>query len=183
LDRKLREEAPDLLQALDNGEKFFEKLVSTYTGNNPYAHVPVLDAIDPRTFVDAWLAAPKKGWYWIGNAIDERYKASFHTDALRRERPWARQVVDLLKAEVEKLQGFSRFRLSRAIPRSVGSAEEHDSDGQIMTTVEKLAAQESDETLVAGISAALNDEPKLGQTRRRRSTKPRRPIDRGDRDS
>ena len=183
LDRKLLEEAPDLLQALDNGEKFYEQLVSTYKGNNPYAHVPILDAIDPRAFVDAWLAAPKKGWYWIENAIDERYKATFHTDALRRERPWIRQVVGLLKAEVEQLQGFSKFRLSRAIPRSVRSAEEHDVVEQGVTTVGTPTTQESNEAVVTGISAALNDEPKTGQTRRRRPTKPRKSVERDDRDS
>lgn len=141
LDRKLRAEAPALLDALQNGERFFEMMVATYKGNNPYAQVPILDTIDARNFVDAWLAAPKEGWYWIGNAINERYKASFHTEALRRERNWARQVVALLEGEVERLQGFSKLRLSRAIPRSVGAAEDDEVEDPVVQKVATLETQ------------------------------------------
>lgn len=116
LNLKLEAAIPDLLVALGRGEKFFEMLVSTYTGDNPYAHVAILDKIEPETFIKAWLAAPKASWYWIGNTISERYKASFHSDPLKRERPWAREVVRLLRAENSKLDGLARFRLSRAVP-------------------------------------------------------------------
>jgi hypothetical protein len=124
LERHLHQALPGLLDSLRQGEKFFEKLVTTYTGNNPYAHVAILDTIDPQTFVRAWLDAPKSGWYWIGSTINERYKTSFQSEPLRRERPWARQVVALLEQEVEKRHGFARLRLSRVVPRSVGGPED-----------------------------------------------------------
>lgn len=124
LDRKLAAETPALLDQLLDGEKFYEKVVSTYTGNNPYAQVAILDKIEPQEFVAAWLKAPKKAWYWIGSAINDRYKASFQIEELRQERSWARQVVALLNEEASKLDGFSKFRLLRAIPKAVNDDDE-----------------------------------------------------------
>lgn len=135
LERNLQEALPGLLDSLCQGEKFFEMLVTTYTGNNPYAHVAILNTIDPQIFVNAWLAAPKSAWYWIGSAINERYMASFQSEALRRERPWARQVVALLEQEVEKRNGFARLRLSRTVPRSVGGTDDDLDGDQIIPTV------------------------------------------------
>ncbi|WP_331375554.1 hypothetical protein [Sinorhizobium chiapasense] len=141
LSRALREKEPDILAALADGEKFFEMVVSTYTRKNPYAHVAILETIEPETFVSAWPMAPKSGWYWIGSAINERYKSSFHSEELRHERPWARQVVALLEEEVERFQGFARLRLSRAIPRSIGDADDDDVAAPMNGTVASIASQ------------------------------------------
>ncbi|TAX87427.1 ATP-binding protein [Rhizobium leguminosarum] len=141
LERRLQEALPGLLDTVGQGEKFFEKLVTTYTGNNPYAYVAILDTVDPQSFVKLWLAAPKSAWYWIGSAISERYKASFQSEALRRERPWARQVVALLEVEVEKRDGFARLRLSRTIPRSVGGPEDDLEDKPIIVTVGTVSGE------------------------------------------
>ena len=128
LDRNVGAEIPVLLDLLADGERFYESVVSTYTGNNPYAHVAILHKIEPKDFVAAWLQAPKKGWYWIGSAIDERFKLSFQVAELRQERSWARQVVSLLEEEASKLDGFSRLRIFRAIPKAVIEDEEEESD-------------------------------------------------------
>jgi hypothetical protein len=141
LSRELIQKQPDILAALADGEKFFEMVVSTYTGKNPYAHVAILETIEPETFVSAWLQAPKSSCYWIGSAINERYKSSFHSEELRRERPWARQVVALLDKEVESLQGFARLRLSRAIPRSVGNTDDDEAAGPVVATGASIADQ------------------------------------------
>ncbi|TAV02072.1 hypothetical protein [Rhizobium ruizarguesonis] len=174
LKRQLQEALPGLLDSLGQGEKFFEMLVTTYTGNNPYAHVAILDTIDPQTFVTAWLAAPKSAWYWIGSAINERYKASFQTEALRRERPWARQVVALLEQEVKKRHGFARLRLSRTVPRSVGGPEDDLDDKPIIVTVGTVSGQP-----IEGPSPQTEAEPakpaRAKRTKRAAPPKPKRP--------
>lgn len=157
LERELQQAAPDLLDALRHGEKFFEMLVTTYTSNNPYAHVAILDTIEPETFVKTWLAAPKSSWYWIGSAINERYKASFHSEALRRERPWSRQVIKLLESEVEKLQGFARFRLSRAMPQSIGGSDDDEIEEPTVRTIGALDGQPAGEQQPA--AEGHNEEP------------------------
>jgi len=128
LDAQLAMEAPALLDDLLNGKEFFEKLVSTYTGKNPYAYVPVLSKIDPEEFVQAWLNSPKEGWYWIGNTLAERHKRSFHTDALKVERSWLKEVVSLIEKETARFEGFRRFRLVRAIGPIASELKARDQD-------------------------------------------------------
>ncbi|OWV68080.1 hypothetical protein ATY76_14330 [Rhizobium sp. R339] len=132
LDKWLIEQAPVIIELLNDGKEFFEKFVQTYKGNNTFAHVAALDKISPEVFVAAFLNAPRSGWYWIGNAIDQRYKSSFQVTDLARERPWAKEVVRLLAEESAKLEGLAKFRLLRAIPKAV------DAEEPIVTTVAAL---------------------------------------------
>lgn len=174
MERKLQQALPSLLEALQEGEKFFEMLVSTYTGNNPYAHVSILDKFDPRTFVDAWLSAPKSSWYWIGSAINERYKSSSQSPALQRERPWMRQVVALLEEEVGKRQSFARLRLSRAIPRAVGGPEDDEDLIPIVETVAAIAIEPTEAKVASAIKFATNEQLPPKPAGRQLSTRPRR---------
>ncbi|MBY3386309.1 hypothetical protein [Rhizobium laguerreae] len=123
LDKWLIGQVPAVIELLLDGKEFFEKFVQTYKGNNTFAHVAVLDKIPPEQFVAAFLNAPKRGWYWIGNTVDQRYKSSFQMKDLEPERPWAVEVVKLLKEEAAKLEGLARFRLLRALPKAVGQEE------------------------------------------------------------
>ncbi|TCM55639.1 hypothetical protein C8J36_1033 [Rhizobium sp. PP-F2F-G48] len=131
LDAQLAMDAPALLDELVNGKEFFEKLVSTYTGKNPYAYVPVLSKLDPEEFVRTWLNSPKEGWYWIGNTLAERHKRSFQNDALEVERPWIKEVVSMVEKEMTRLKGFRRFRLVRAIQPIVTELKVDDQDDSL----------------------------------------------------
>ncbi|RYH00339.1 MAG: hypothetical protein EON58_00555 [Alphaproteobacteria bacterium] len=152
LERKLETEATPLLEALNDGEQFFELMVTTYKGNNRYAHVPILHKIDPADFVSAWLRAPKNGWYWISNSINERYKAGFQTTEMRQEWPWARQVVALLRQELDKLDGFAKLRLARALPAAVG---DNGDDELIEGTLETAATLDP---LPSDVKPAANED-------------------------
>lgn len=174
LERTLQEARPGLIDAMQDGKNFFELLVTTYTGKNPFAHVSVLDMIEPKAFIDAWLASPKPGWYWICNTISERYKASFHNQALRRERTWARQVVSLLQEEVAKHHGFARYRLSRIVP--VIGGPEDDVEPKILDVARLDGASLSDPFADSPLTIAAENEAAIDEPPARTARKQRPPA-------
>ncbi|ASY58302.1 hypothetical protein [Sinorhizobium sp. CCBAU 05631] len=122
LENKFGELIPALLEVVrSNGLTFFEMVCHTHNGTIVYEDIPILASIAPEDFVDAWLASPKAGWYWIENALKERHMAASHFSALEPETVWVPKVIRILQARAEKEKGLSQLRLIRAI-KKVGVA-------------------------------------------------------------
>ena len=115
---KFAELAPDLLKAVEaDGQQFLEQVCYTGKGTNRYASIPILAAIEPKDFIAAWMRSPKPNWYWISNALQERYKGARIEEALKPEARWIDEVVRLLGKEADKASGLAKLRLQRTIPR------------------------------------------------------------------
>lgn len=97
-----------------DGQKFFEKVCFTNSGKIEYEDIPVLAHIPAADFVDAWLASPKAGWYWIGNALKERHKATAHYSALKPETTWYPAVVREMEKRARAKSGLAKLRITRA---------------------------------------------------------------------
>lgn len=105
-----------LIAMNEDGAKFFELTCYTQTGNNKYAHVPILAVIDPVEFVQKWKHSPFQNWYWISSALQERYTASLTNPNLTPELPWLRRVAELWSQEAHALSGIPGLRMRRRIP-------------------------------------------------------------------
>ncbi|WP_156408538.1 MULTISPECIES: hypothetical protein [unclassified Ensifer] len=93
---------------------FFERACHSNAGSDPLAALPVLAAIDPVAFIDAWMLAPAENWYWISGALVNRYKSMSLSDTLSEELPWIARVLELLQEREEAAQsGILRLRIQR----------------------------------------------------------------------
>ncbi|MER9335326.1 KAP family NTPase [Mesorhizobium sp. M0293] len=118
LEAKFPELAPELLKIVEaDGQRFLEQVCYTGKGTNRYASIPILAAIEPKDFIAAWMRSPKPNWYWISNALQERYKGTRIEEALKSEAHWIDQVIKLLGEEADKASGLAKLRLLRTIPR------------------------------------------------------------------
>ncbi|MGB3389317.1 MAG: hypothetical protein WBA88_15170 [Pseudaminobacter sp.] len=118
LEAKFAELAPELLKVVEtDGQQFLEQVCSTGKGMNKYASIPILAAIEPKDFIAAWMRSPKPNWYWISNALQERYKGARMEEALKPEARWIDEVVRLLEEEADKAPGLAKLRLQRTIPK------------------------------------------------------------------
>jgi hypothetical protein len=115
LDRRLPELAKPLLEIVrTNGQLFFEKVCYTRNAKTEFEDIPILAHVAPKDFVDAWLASPKTGWYWIGNALKERAKAAPRYPALKTESAWYPKVVKEMQARARASSGLAKLRIDRA---------------------------------------------------------------------
>ncbi|RWO94314.1 MAG: hypothetical protein EOQ97_32245 [Mesorhizobium sp.] len=118
LEAEYPKRVPELLKVLEaDGQRFLEKICYTHKGSTEYGSVPILAAIDPKDFVAAWMRSPKANWYWISNALQERYKGSRVEHILNPEGPWIDAVIALLEEEADKATGLAKVRIQRAIPK------------------------------------------------------------------
>jgi hypothetical protein len=107
----------ELLKVVEtDGQQFFEEICHTSQGNNRYATIPILAAIEPEDFVAAWMRSPKPNWYWISNALKDRYNSGYLGRELKPEREWISKVIELLKEEESKALGLAKVRIQRTIP-------------------------------------------------------------------
>ncbi|BCM18627.1 hypothetical protein [Mesorhizobium sp. J8] len=118
LEAEFPKRIPELLKILEtDGQLFLEKICYTHKGNPEYGSIPILAAVDPKTFVAAWMRSPKQNWYWVSRALQERYKGSRVEDVLKPEAAWINAVVKLLDEEAAKATGLAKLRIHRTIPK------------------------------------------------------------------
>ncbi|TGP50642.1 hypothetical protein EN873_22385 [bacterium M00.F.Ca.ET.230.01.1.1] len=116
LDKRLLALTPGLLEVVrTDGQKFFEKVCYSRNGTIEFEDVPILSHIAVKDFVDAWMASPKTGWHWIGNALKERSKAAPRYPELHPEISWYPKVAKEMQARARATTGLTRFRIERAI--------------------------------------------------------------------
>lgn len=123
------EVVPGLLETLrTDGLKFFERVCFTRYAELEFDDIPILAAIPPADFVEAFLASPKAGWHWISSALKERHRAVVHYPSLEAEGQWLPIVVGLLREEAARMDGLARLRLTRAIEEMGFPADDGEGD-------------------------------------------------------
>ncbi len=116
LDKQIPELVPSLLEVVrEDGQKFFGMVCHTRNGSIEYEDIPILKHIPAKDFVKAWLNSPKSGWYWIGNALKERNKATAHYPSLKAEADWFPEVAKEMRNQAEERTGLARLRIIRAV--------------------------------------------------------------------
>ena len=112
--------AQKLLKTMNSDPKaFFEMVSPTNNGENPYAHVPVLHSIDPKEFVETWLALPHESWRLIEYALQGRYEHARLERELKAENKWAGEVHRLLLGKADSASGFNSLRIRRIVPKAL----------------------------------------------------------------
>lgn len=115
LEQTFSDRIPALLEVVrTDGQKFFEQVCHTYDGTIEYDDIPILASVSATDFVDAWLASPKSGWYWIGRALQERNTATGSYPALQPEAAWFPEVVTEMMRRATNETGLTRLRIARA---------------------------------------------------------------------
>lgn len=126
LEKTFSSSSEQLLTILSEDGRAFACLVSfSGDGDHRFARVPVLKALDPVVFVDAWLDASRanNSWLAIRRGLETRYEGLALADGatgqsgwLVPERDWIKEVISLMKRRAESSTGFVRYRIERAIP-------------------------------------------------------------------
>ncbi|MCF6293486.1 MAG: hypothetical protein L3J04_08845 [Robiginitomaculum sp.] len=96
-----------------DSEAFMDEVSQTYNGNGKYAGTAILSSIAPKTFVKAWLSAPKENWSDIQVALKNRYQSA-NFENLKSEQNWVIEVGKVFQQNVSKAKGFSALRIRRA---------------------------------------------------------------------
>lgn len=100
-----------------DGRALFDQICTTHTGNNPFARLPVLAAIDPTVFVSTLLRGNPANWYWVISALKERYTTS--RKSLLEEKEWILSVISKLEIELTNTSGFRRLRLDLILKQGI----------------------------------------------------------------
>jgi hypothetical protein len=127
LEKNFPAEAQKLLQLLtQDARKFVGAIGRDDAGAHDFARLPVLKAIAPERFVDAWLAAPRhdRAWLRIKRALEQRYEgaalipnADLSSGWLVAEAEWIKGVIAEMQKRAEAATGFAKYRIERAIPQ------------------------------------------------------------------
>jgi hypothetical protein len=114
---------------------------------------------------NAWLESPKTGWYWIGNALKERYKVLMQSPALASESAWYPQVHKEMLQRARTHDGLARIRMERAaelmgIPKAApaASSARASTKAPVRQIVEAAVP-----TATEGEASALPAKPKRGR--------------------
>lgn len=120
-DRSIREKYPaiakDLLTLMKNdSENFIEKLSGKAEGEDWYAYMDVLSAIQPQKFVETLMDIHPKDCQNIAKALRGRYNLGELGKHLKNEADWLLEVMRLLEQELDSSPPLRKMRLERSIP-------------------------------------------------------------------
>lgn len=76
-----------------NGKQFAEKISQTFSGNNTYARIEILTAIEPIDFVQEWMGSQPEHWLHIRRGLENRYSTGLLSNVLENERKWLADVI------------------------------------------------------------------------------------------
>lgn len=117
-ERQYLDQTSSLLNTVKaDGEKFFERVCYTKSGTIEYEDLPILASIPVQDFVDAWIASPKSGWYWIATAVKERRNAAHRYSSLEPEIAWSAKVFEEMMRRAENEYSLAKLRIIRAAKR------------------------------------------------------------------
>lgn len=94
---------------------YFQQLCPTGSQENVYAYIPILPVIEPKIFVETFLAQHPASQRTIMEAFKSRYETGSLSRDLRDELPWLRSVRDLLINVAVDLHPISKQRVSSLI--------------------------------------------------------------------
>ncbi len=97
----------------NSGSEFYSLLSFTSDGNNEYINIPFLQQIKARSFVNAWLKAPKQHWHMIAAGLKDRYQNGGLERELAPEKEWRLQVQQEVLRHANNSIGLSKARLDR----------------------------------------------------------------------
>lgn len=107
-----------------DADRFYRKVCEAPGRNSPYAYLPIMTAIDPNEFVDAWLGSPRKGRHLVTWALERRLEPHRVQHELAAERSWALEVLRVIGERRDALTGFERLRVQRLIPHKLEALRE-----------------------------------------------------------
>ena len=109
--------AEDLLKLMrDDCAGFVEKISGSTEGEDWYAYMDVLSAIQPKEFVQTLVGIHPKDAGNITNALKRRYSSGELGNHLRGEADWLIEVISLLEQERDSSPPLRKMRIERAIP-------------------------------------------------------------------
>ena len=108
-----------------DGNKFAEKISHTNGGKNEFAAIDILASIEPSDFVQQWMGSPANNWRHISRGLEQRYSGGQLSNALKNERKWMIEVINLIDREKNKSKGIRKKRTERILPISLRNAVKH----------------------------------------------------------
>jgi hypothetical protein len=110
----------EIMKSLEvDGRDFYRQLCHTAGHDSPYALLPVLPAMKPSDFVDAWLNSPRPAWRWVSRTLEDRLEPHRLKHELSSEKEWALDVLKELEGRRDGSSGFDRLRIDRIIPKKL----------------------------------------------------------------
>lgn len=107
----------EILEMISNDtEKFIRSISHSNLGDSTIADIPILKYIPADDFVDAFLSAPRRLWHDIQYSLERRYGNHSFYNSLGTEANWTIELIDSFERKLNTLEGFSKYRLQRAIP-------------------------------------------------------------------
>lgn len=113
------ERARELAELAASDPVAFHDAVQQGHGGSPEtAEHPVLAAIKPQAFVDAWLSGPKPGWRYVARGLEGRYSGD-RTCLWDAERDWIQAVIRILRQRANDVGRLPGDVIRRVIPRAL----------------------------------------------------------------
>ncbi|UDN21271.1 P-loop NTPase fold protein [Aeromonas veronii] len=118
------EYANDVLNKIrEDPTSIIEYISQTASGNNLFAHVPILHFIPVNDFIDAWLGGPRSGWRKIKIALENRYEYGKLDKFLSEEKKWLVELEREMDSRIDAVTGLDAFRLKRVKPQILSTLE------------------------------------------------------------
>ncbi|WP_141228919.1 hypothetical protein [Pseudomonas sp. Irchel s3b2] len=102
-----------------DGNQFAEKISHTNSGQNDFAAIDVLASIPPSDFVQEWMGSPATNWRHISRGLEQRYSTGKLSTSLKSEKPWLKEVINLIEREKIKSRGIRQKRIERVLQMSL----------------------------------------------------------------
>jgi hypothetical protein len=102
-----------------NPEKFFRALVLNDFEPSPYYNVPILASIPPKDFVDHVLSLDFASQAEIIHTFRSRYERNLLENELAREKPWLKEVKEILEQKARALGPITRYRINNLTKRNI----------------------------------------------------------------
>ena len=108
-------QAEELLKDMMENPDIFLRQISYSGGEARYANVPLLAAIDTRTFTASLLGLRLDAQRTVFSALKSRYQHNGLANDLASERAWLVSVRDGLLAEARTATPFTRYTISKNV--------------------------------------------------------------------
>lgn len=112
IDSKLPLLAKDLLHlAKTNAQSFYQEICFNSVRTSRFASLPILAHIPPTDFLETLLGIQPSDRRIVFSALKDRYEGNRLNRELSKEKPWIKQLLDLLDAKLSTLDGFTALQM------------------------------------------------------------------------
>lgn len=102
-----------------NIKTFHDKMYPVVSTDKHFTMLPILAYIDVGDFYSSLTEKTGEEIPLIKSVLDRRYRSSFANEPEKHELEWVKQLVELIDANANALDGFNSFRLKRMISGEV----------------------------------------------------------------